>query len=151
MIANKVSTPPKIAAIDIKNMFPSVFLNLALPAITERLLNHGFGEAESPAVLAALELVWDGTRVKWRDDVIRQINGCSLGPADSCDYADIALDGFLKVLVPRLESSLGLDLTWLRFFRDDGFLVFFGEASVVLDILWKDVFTPYLNTCLHHV
>ena len=116
-------------------MFPSVFKELALPAIKEKMLNHGFGEAETKAVMAALEIIRDGTRVQWRGEIIRQLNGCSLGPSDSCDYADIALDSFLKVLVPKLESSLSLDLSWLRFFRDDGFLVYFGDATLVLDIL----------------
>jgi hypothetical protein len=57
------------------------------------------------------------TRVKWRDKIVLQIDVCSLGPVDSCDYADIALEAFLQVFVPRLESELNVDLSFLRLFR----------------------------------
>ena len=56
-------------------------------------------------------------------------------PSDSFDYADIALDAFLQVLVPRLECQLKVDLSFLRFYRDDGFMVLFEEGKIVLDIL----------------
>ena len=73
----------------------------------------------------------DSSRLK----IIKQIDGCSLGPSDSCDYAEIALDSFLRVLVPRLETKLDVDLSFLKFFRDDGFIVFFGEGATVTKIL----------------
>ena len=135
LVENKVTSMPSICSIDIKNMFPSIFKDLALPAIKSRLMQRGHGRAEVNAVLEALEIVRDGTRVKWRNDLIKQIDGCSLGPADSCDYSDIALDSFLQVVVPIIEASLGLDLSFLRFFRDDGFLFFIGEGSIILDML----------------
>ena len=83
----------------------------------------------------ALGIVRDGTRVRWRKEVIKQVDGCSLGPAVSCDYCDISLDSFLQVLVPRLEQTLKVDLKWLKFYRDDGILIFFGDSNIVLDIL----------------
>ena len=116
-------------------MFPSIFKSLALPAIKKQLLHRGHSAAEVKAVLDALEIVRDGTRVEWRDETIQQVNGCSLGPADSCDYTDIALDSFLQILVPRLEQSLDMDLRFLRFFRDDGILILFGDNQLVLDML----------------
>ena len=67
-----------------------------MQAIMQRLLANGFSREEK-AVVEALEIVRDGKRVKGRDEVIQQVNGCSLGPADLCDYADIALDAFLQV------------------------------------------------------
>ena len=63
------------------------------------------------------------------------MEGCSLGPADSCDHSDIALDSFLQILIPRLETVLGMDLKWFRFFRDDGIFFFYGEGQLVLDML----------------
>jgi hypothetical protein len=120
--ANNITSPPIICSIDIKNMFPSLFKDLALPAIKQRLLGHDFLTDESNAVVSALEIVRDGTRVLWRDEVVRQKDRCSLGPSDSCDYADITLDAFLQVLVPRLECQLKVDLSFLRFYRDDGFM-----------------------------
>ena len=80
-------------------------------------------------------IVRDGTRVRWRNEVIKQVDGCSLGPSDSCDYCDISLDSFLQVLVPRLEQVLKVDLKWLKFYRDDGILIFFGDSNIVLDML----------------
>ena len=80
-----------------------------MPAIMQRLLAHGFSRNESKAVVEALEIARDDKRVKWRDEVIQQVNGCSLGPADFCDYADIALDAVLQVLVPRIESQLEIE------------------------------------------
>ena len=116
-------------------MFPRIFKSLALPAIKKQLMHRGHSPAEVQAVLDALEIVRDGTRVQWRDDTIKQEDGCSLGPADSCDYCDIALDSFLQILVPRLEDCLNVDLQFLRFFRDDGLLLFFGQSHLVLDML----------------
>ena len=108
---------------------------MALPAIKAKLLQQGHGRAEVNAVLEALEIIRDGTRVSWRNNTIKQIDGCSLGPADSCDYSDIALDSLLQVLVPRIEEVLEIDLRFLRFFRDDGFFIFFGEGKIILDML----------------
>ena len=116
-------------------MFPSIFKDLALPAIRTRLRERGYSPPEINAVMNALEIVRDGTRVKWGLDTIKQIDGCSLGPADSCDYSDIALDALLQVVVPILEHQLELDLRFLRFFRDDGLLIFFGNGGIVLDLL----------------
>ena len=128
---NKVSTMISVCSIDIKNMFPSIFKSLAFPAIKARLVERGYGQAEVNAVLEALEIIRDGTRVKWGPDTIKQIDGCSLGPADSCDYSDIALDALLQVLVPKVEEALGLDLLkFIRFFRDDGLLIFFGNGRI---------------------
>ena len=135
LLENRVTDKPSICSIDIKNMFPSVFKSLALPAIKARLQQRGYGRAEVNAVLEALEIVRDGTRVQWRDETIKQIDGCSLGPADSCDYSDIALDAFLMTVVPLIEESLNLNLQFLRFFRDDGFLIFFGGGEIILDML----------------
>ena len=132
---NKITTPPSLCCVDIKNMFPSIFKSLALPAVKKQLLQRGYSAAEVKAVIDALEIVRDGTRVQWREETIQQVKGCSLGPADSCDYSDIALDSFLQILVPRLEHSLDIDLRFLRFFRDDGVLIFFGESQLVLDML----------------
>ena len=38
-------------------------------------------------------------------------------------------------MVPIIEERLDLDLKFLRFFRDDGFLVFFGDRGIVFDML----------------
>ena len=38
-------------------------------------------------------------------------------------------------MVPKIENILGLDLKFLRFFRDDGLLVFFGPGQLDLDML----------------
>ena len=73
----------------------SIFKSLALPAVKKQLLHKGYSAAEVKAVIEALEIVRDGTRVQWREETIQQVKGCSLGPADSCDYSDIALDSFL--------------------------------------------------------
>ena len=70
-----------------------------MPAIKLQLEKRGHTPAETQAVLDALEIVRDGTRVQWDGDVIKQLDGCSLGPSDSCDYSDIALDHFLQLLV----------------------------------------------------
>ena len=134
-IENKVTALPSICSIDIKNMFPSIFKSLALPSIKARLVERGYKRTEINAVLEALEIVRDGTRVKWGKDTIKQHDGCSLGPADSCDYCDISLDAFLQVVVPKIATLLDLDLRFLRFFRDDGFLVFFGDGKLILDML----------------
>ena len=116
-------------------MFPSVFMDLALPAIKTQLQKRGHSSSEVKAVLDALTIVRDGTRVKWDGAVIKQVDGCSLGPADSCDYCDIALDSFLQLLIPRLEHSLNLKLRWIKFFRDDGIVIFTGDSQLVLNIL----------------
>ena len=136
LIENRISSRISICSIDIKNMFPSIFKSLAFPAIKARLVERGYGRAEVNAILEALEIIKDGTRVKWGQDTIKQIDGCSLGPADSCDYSDIALDALLQVLVPKVEEALGLDLLkFIRFFRDDGLLIFFGNGRIVLEML----------------
>ena len=131
----KITTPISLCSVDIKNMFPSVFKTLAFPAIKQQLEKRGHSVLEIKAVLEALEIVRDGTRVKWKEDIIKQVDGCSLGPSDSCDYCDIALDSFLQLLIPRLEATLQMDLSWFRFFRDDGILFFHGQGQLVLDML----------------
>ena len=131
----KIQTPPLICSIDIKNMFPSIFKDLAFPAIQNQLAGLGYSKKEIEAVLEGLKIVRDGTRVKWKEYTVKQMDGCSLGPADSCDYSDIALDAFLQIVVPKIEEALDIDLTFLRFFRDDGFFVFFGQEKLILDML----------------
>ena len=116
-------------------MFPSIFKSLALPAIKARLVERGYKRSEVSAVLEALEIVRDGTRVQWGSSTIKQIDGCSLGPADSCDYCDISLDAFLQVVVPKIVEQLDMDLRFLKFFRDDGILIFFGNGKLILDML----------------
>ena len=101
-------------------MFPSIFKNLALPAIKLQLEKKGHSPREITAVLDALVIVRDGTRVQWNGEVIKQVDGCSLGLAASCDYCDIALDYFLQLLLPKLKHSFNLDFQCLKFFRDDG-------------------------------
>ena len=39
----------------------------------QRLLANGFSRDYSKAVVEALEIVRDGTRVMWRDELIKQI------------------------------------------------------------------------------
>ena len=116
-------------------MFPSIFKNLALPAIKKQLIIKGHSANEIQAVLEALEIVGDGTRVQWRNATVRQLDGCSLGPADSCDYSDIALDSCLQSVVPKVEQELSMDLQFLKFFWDDGLLIFFGNNQLILDML----------------
>ena len=88
-------------------MFPSIYKSLAFPAIKEQLAKKGHSAQTINAVIEALVIIRDGTRVGWKGDTVKQVDGCSLGPCDSCDYCDIALDSFLQVLVPRLEAVLG--------------------------------------------
>ena len=45
------------------------------------------------------------------------------------------MDAFLQIVVPKIEEALDIDLTFLRFFRDDGFFVFFGQEKLILDML----------------
>ena len=132
---DKITSTISLCTLDIKNMFPSIFKSLALPAIKLQLEKKSYNPNEVKAVLEALEIIRDGTRVKWNDSVVRQLDGCSLGPADSCDYCDIALDFFLQLLIPRLESSLNMKLPWIKFFRDDGLFIFSGDSQLVFDIL----------------
>ena len=132
---NRICTSLSMCCVDIKNMFPSIYKDLAFPAIRKKLNDRGHSSHEIEAVLEALRIVRDGTRVQWKGDVVKQLDGCSLGPADSCDYSDIALDAFLEVVVPKLETMLNLDLRFLRFFRDDGFLIFFGNGNLIIDML----------------
>ena len=49
--------------LDIKNMFPSIFKDLAFPAIRNRLSEKGYSKKEIEAVMEALKIVRDGTRV----------------------------------------------------------------------------------------
>ena len=98
----QIKSTISICTLDIKNMFPSIYKDLAMPAIKKQLERRGYTSAEINAVGEALEIVRDGTRVEWNENVFKQINGCSLGPSDSCDYSDIALDAFLQVLLPKL-------------------------------------------------
>ena len=135
LLTNRVTSVLSVCSIDIKNMFPSIFKNLALPAIRSRLIERGYSRVEVNAVMEALTIVRDGTRVKWGEETIKQVDGCSLGPADSCDYSDIALDSFLQGVVPIIEETLNLDLRFLRFFRDDGLCFFFGDGQIIIDML----------------
>ena len=50
-------------------------------------------------------------------------------------YIYIALDSFLQLLIPRLEHSLNLKLRWIKFFRDDGIVIFTGDSQLVFNIL----------------
>ena len=72
IIRNKIVTPPNFCAIDIKNISPSIFNCCNASLIMQRLLANGFSRDYSKAVVEALEIVRDGTRVMWRDEVIRQ-------------------------------------------------------------------------------
>ena len=131
-----ITSTLSLCTLDIKNMFPSIFKDLAMPAIKTQLEKKAYSPVEVKAVLEALEIVRDGTRVQWDESIYKQIDGCSLGPADSCDYSDIALDSFLQLMVPRLQTSLNYDFEWLKFFRDDGIFIFIGDNSkLVFDIL----------------
>ena len=103
--ADHITSTLSVCTLDIKNMFPSIYKDLALPAIRLQLEKRGHSQAEIKAVLEALEIVCDGTRVYWDGSVIKQMDGCSLGQADSCDYCDIALDYFLQLVVPKLDNS----------------------------------------------
>ena len=105
---DQITSTISLCTLDIKNLFPSIFKSLSLPAIKLQLEKKSYNPNEVKAVLEALEIIRDGTRVKWNDSVVRQLDGCSLGPADSCDYCDIALDFFLQLLIPKLESSLNM-------------------------------------------
>ena len=138
ILERRISDRLNICSVDIKNMFPSIYKDLAFPAIKKHLKSRGHSNWEIEAVIEALRIVRDGTRVGWKGSVIKQLDGCSLGPADSCDYCDIALNDLLEVLVPKVASTLGLDMKFLRFFRDDGLFFFFGDSSLILDML--DIF-----------
>ena len=82
---NRICTSLSMCCVDIKNMFPSIYKDLAFPAIKKELNDRGYSVLEVEAVLEALRIVRDGTRVQWKGNVIKQLDGCSLGPADSCD------------------------------------------------------------------
>ena len=135
IVENRINSPLSICSVDIKNMFPSIYKDLAFPAIKKQLTDKGYSTREVQAVMEGLRIVRDGTRINWKGQTVKQLDGCSLGPADSCDYSDISLDAFLQVVVPKIEESLGLDLRFLRFFRDDGLLLFFGENNLIIDML----------------
>ena len=60
-------------------------------------------------------------RVQWGSTTIKQVDGCSLGPVDSCDYCDISnetitvvqpsFDWFDHADFPPLETSVRRDWT----------------------------------------
>ena len=135
IVERRITDRLNICSVDIKNMFPSIFKDLALPAVKKQLKERGHKNEEIEAVIEALKIVRDGTRVSWFGSTIKQLDGCSLGPADSCDYCDIALNALLEKVVPKIVDRLGMDLSFLRFFRDDGLLFFFGESRLILDML----------------
>ena len=60
---DKITSPISICTLDIKNMFPSIFKNLALPAIKIQLERRSHSPEEIQAVMDALVIVRDGTRV----------------------------------------------------------------------------------------
>ena len=73
----KISSKLSMCSVDIKNMFPSIYKDLALPAINKQLVQKGHSEGEIEAVIEALKIVRDGTRVFWNGSIVKQLDGCS--------------------------------------------------------------------------
>ena len=82
---DQITSTISICTLDIKNMFPSIFKNLALPAIKVELEKKVILLERSLQFLMLL-LLSGMEGVQWNGEVIKQVDGCSLGPADSCDY-----------------------------------------------------------------
>ena len=83
---NNIQQKPTIFAMDISNCFPSIKLNLALPAVSKFLSMRGLQTQEIKAVLEGLKLVRNGNFFKWKDDYYNQISGCALGDPDSPSF-----------------------------------------------------------------
>ena len=122
-------------AVDIENCFPSITKKRALPAISRRLKQRKFKVPEIKAVTEGLKICRECTTFQTNGKIYSQNKGCGLGPPDSCSYCDIAIDDVLQEIVPQIEAELNLNMDWLCFFRDDGWVLLLDQRDLTEEIL----------------
>ena len=132
---NNIEDKPIIFALDVENFFPSVKLQLALPAIKQALKQNNITNNEINAVLNGIRVLRNGSFFMWKENYWQQISGCPLGDVDSCSYTDLAMVYYLQSLIPATESATNINLDWFKIYRDDGLGIIFALPEKVIEIL----------------
>jgi hypothetical protein len=129
---NSIEAKPSIFSMDVKNFFPSVPQELALPAISRILERQNITKQEAKAVTEGLKIVRDGNFFRWQNSYYNQISGCALGDNDSCSYTDLAMSSLLDSMIPACEAELSTSLDPLfKIYRDDGLGVIFNSPDII--------------------
>ena len=108
MWSNSIESKPTLFSLDVKNFFPSVPQELALPAIAKALKRIKIKNPEVKAVTEGLKVVRDGNFFGWQNKFFNQISGSALGDVDSCSYTDIAMADLLDAMIPACEQALSI-------------------------------------------
>ena len=125
-------------SVDVVNMFPNIPREFGIAECTKHL-----NERPGP-VLFSTECIIEGLKITLYNNVAnfngmtyRQLHGTDMGPKNSCDYADHAMNYIDQAVHnnnPQCSSNPHVPIRWYRF-RDDVYMPWVGTVEELMTFM----------------
>ena len=130
-------------SVDVVNMFPNIPREFGITECTKHL-----NERPEPVlfstecIVEGLKLTLDNNIANFNGTTYQQLQGTAMGPKNSCDYADLAMN-FIDQAVhnnnPECSTNPYVPISWYRF-RDDIYMPWVGTVDELM------IFMDWLNS-----
>ena len=134
-----------LCSFDIVSMFPNITKDLGLKNCRDHLNKCTNPIFSTDCILDAIEITLDNNITMFNGTIFRQKRGAAMGGSNSCDYADIALAEFDKIVHDHdlLFSQGVIPPLMFERFRDDCFVLFYLEHGVAAIIKFFEFCNRY--------
>ena len=127
---------------DVVSMFPSIPEDIGMSECTA-LLNERDEGLSTECVIEGLQITLNNNLTQFNDVMYRQAKGAGMGPNNSCEYGDMAMNHFDK-LINSEDAPYKLNL-WARF-RDDTYEPWtHGEEALHTFTTWMNTLSPSIK------
>ena len=128
-----------LVSFDIVNMFPSIDNTMGINAVRNCLQKRPNQFPSTDCLVEALELCLTHNNSMFDGKHLIQTNGTAMGAANSCSYADIAIE-CVDTAVIREMQKLFKEMKYFGRYRDDCLSLWCGKRDRL------QVFLDYINT-----
>ena len=131
-----------MCSFDVVSMFPSIDQEQGLKACEQHLDCRSEPLFSTECIIEALKISLDYNLTSFNGTVYSQTKGTAMGPSNACDYADVAMSDFDRIVhSEEIKTKHNLELaSMLERFRDDIFVIWLHELQKL-----RDFFT-FINT-----
>ena len=125
-----------MCSFDIVQMFPNITKEIGLPACRKHLDKRDRKIFSSDCITEGIEITLDHNLTTFGDEMYRQIKGTAMGPANACDYADIAMVDLDELVHSnQLPELHGIPIpTLFERFRDDIFILWLSKPDKLIEL-----------------
>ena len=136
-----------MVSFDVVNMFPSIPKELGIEECRKKLNEREDQSVPTECIIDALSITLDYNLSQFDSMWYRQTEGTAMGPHNSCEYADITMEWFDKIVMSDMNPHTKPNL-WYRF-RDDVMDVWTeGEEKLLEFFNWLNTLHPAIKFTL---